>query len=64
MLWSLLHAKERGFSKCKFHQFLKNHKKAVMLASTRTENLAQSCQDSGLLRAALGGLLVGQCLEK
>lgn len=35
-----------------------------MLASTRTENLAQGSQASGFIHDTLGGLLVGQCLEK
>lgn len=43
---------------------LKNHRKAVMLASTRTEDGAQTCQPSGLLHTTPSNLPIGQCLEK
>lgn len=69
--WQMMSNDAFEFASCQGTRILKmqippvlNHKKAVMLASTRTENLVQSCQDSGLLRATLGGLLFGQCLQK
>ena len=43
---------------------LRNHREAVMFASTRTENRAPGCQASGLLPATLGGLPGGQRLGK
>lgn len=57
---SLLHAKGWGVLKYKFHQFLKPQLRFLLLASSRTEDSAQSGQASGLLQDTPGG----RCLEK